>query len=80
VTPVPPSVEINHALLFSIGTGLWGIALAVMVVLDLAGIYQARVWIWVCGAGLILGIAAIIYSKFSWRARQPSAQINRDER
>jgi hypothetical protein len=61
---------INHPVVFGIGTGLWAIALAVMVVLDLTGTYQARVWIWVCAVGVVLGIAATVYSKFSWRARR----------
>jgi hypothetical protein len=70
VTILPPPVVINHPLLFGIGTALWAIALTVMVILDLTGLYQARVWIWVCAVGVVLGIAAIVYSKFSWRSRR----------
>ncbi|MDR1185918.1 MAG: DUF2530 domain-containing protein [Bifidobacteriaceae bacterium] len=70
MTTLPPPVVINHPVVFGIGTGLWAIALAVMVVLDLTGTYQARVWIWVCAVGVVLGIAATVYSKFSWRARR----------
>jgi hypothetical protein len=67
---LPPPVVINHPLLFGIVTGLWAVALGVIVVLDLAGVYQARVWILVCAVGVLLGIAGIIYTKFSWRARR----------
>jgi hypothetical protein len=70
---MPPPVEINHPLLFGIGAGLWAAALVVIVVLDLAGLYQARVWIWVCAVGVLLGVVAIIYSKVSWRARRNPA-------
>ncbi|MDR2566125.1 MAG: hypothetical protein LBC97_08740 [Bifidobacteriaceae bacterium] len=70
MSTLPPPVEINHPLLFGIGTGLWALALAVLVALDLTGVYQARVWIWVCGVGVVLGIAGVVYSKHSWRARR----------
>jgi hypothetical protein len=56
-------------LLFWVGTGLWFTALLVMVALDLLGVYQARVWITVCAVGTLLGIAALFYVRFSWRAR-----------
>jgi hypothetical protein len=71
---LPPPVQIDYPVLFGIGTGLWGVALVTLVTLDLTGAYQARVWIWVCAVGMILGIAAIIYSKFSWRARRNEAR------
>ncbi|MDR2373670.1 MAG: hypothetical protein LBD77_06145 [Bifidobacteriaceae bacterium] len=67
---MPPPVTINYPLMFGIGTGLWAVALAVIVILDLTGVYQARVWIWVCAVGTLLGVAGTVYSKFSWRARQ----------
>jgi hypothetical protein len=67
---IPPPVVINHPLLFAIGTGLWTAALAVVVALDLMGIYRARVWIAVCAVGVILGLVSVVYTKFSWRARR----------
>jgi hypothetical protein len=69
VSQTPPPVQINHPLLFSICTALWGVALIVMVILEAAGIYPVRVWIVVCVVGFLLGILAIIYSKSSWRTR-----------
>jgi polyferredoxin len=66
----PPPVVINHPLLFAIGTGLWAIALALVVALDLMGMYRARVWIAVCAVGVFLGLVAVVYTKFSWRARR----------
>jgi prepilin signal peptidase PulO-like enzyme (type II secretory pathway) len=68
---LPPPVVINHPLLFAVGTGAWGIALMLMVALDLMGMYRARVWIAVCAVGVVLGVIAIVYTKFSWRTRRP---------
>jgi hypothetical protein len=78
VTTVPPAVEINHPLLFGIGTALWALALAVTVVLDVTGTHQARVWVWVCAVGMVLGIAGTVYSKYSWRARRNSGRRDAD--
>jgi hypothetical protein len=63
-------VEINHPLLFGIGTGLWALALVALVALDLFGVYRAGSWIWVCAVGVVLGTAGVIYSRHSWRARR----------
>jgi hypothetical protein len=62
---------INHPLLFAIGTIGWLIALIVLVTLQATGTYQAPEWIAVCAVGAGLGVIAIIYSRFSWRARRP---------
>jgi hypothetical protein len=67
---VPAPVVINHPLLFAIGTGGWFIALLMMVALDLMGMYSARIWIAVCAVGVVLGLMATIYAKFSWRTRR----------
>ncbi|MDR1118811.1 MAG: hypothetical protein LBL01_05890 [Bifidobacteriaceae bacterium] len=67
---LPPPVVINYPVLFGIGTGAWAVALATMVTLDLAGMYRARVWIWVCAVGVLLGVVAIVYTKVSWRTRR----------
>jgi hypothetical protein len=66
---VPKAVVINHPLLFGVGTVGWFVAFALMVTLDLTGVYTARVWIAVCAVGVLLGLAATLYTKFSWRAR-----------
>jgi hypothetical protein len=70
---VPPPVVINYPVLFSIGTGGWAAALITMVTLDLTDTYRARVWIWVCAVGVLLGVVGIVYTKVSWRARPGGA-------
>jgi hypothetical protein len=64
-------VVINYPVLFALGTGAWFMALALMTTLDLMGWYRARVWIAVCAVGVVLGVCGIVYTKFSWRAKNP---------
>ncbi|MCL2804052.1 MAG: DUF2530 domain-containing protein [Micrococcales bacterium] len=65
----PPPVQINHPLLFGLGTGLWALALAVLAILYWGFDQPVGRWLWVCLVGLVLGVVGVIYSRHSWRAK-----------
>jgi hypothetical protein len=65
----PAPVTVNHPVLFAVGTALWVAALLVLAAARLAGWFDPGDWLWVAAAGVALGVAAILYSKHSWRAR-----------
>jgi hypothetical protein len=59
----------KHVTLFAIGTGLWAVALAVLLILDAFHVHDAGNWTFVCIVAIALGVVAILYSRTSWRAR-----------
>lgn len=56
-----------------VGTGVWGIALAVVLAVPMRD--DRRWWVWVCAAGIALGLAAAA-GLLVRRLRQPSGDAS----
>jgi hypothetical protein len=57
--PSPPPIETNERLIGVLGTAAWAVA---FVVLLLAGLpHEDRWWLWVCAAGVVIGLFALWY-------------------
>ncbi|MDR1295571.1 MAG: DUF2530 domain-containing protein [Bifidobacteriaceae bacterium] len=59
----------RHTALFATGTGLWALALAILAIGEATHVHDAGDWVWVCVAGIVLGIVGVCYAHVSWRAR-----------
>jgi hypothetical protein len=72
--PDPPPLETDDVRTVAVGTGLWGAALVVLVVLRLTDAVRVETWWMVmCACGLALGIAGV------WYCRRRRAAIERDK-
>jgi hypothetical protein len=60
--PDPPPLETDDVRTVAVGTGLWAVALVVLVVLRLADVTRVEGW-WIvmCAWGLGLGLAGVRY-------------------
>ncbi|MCL1897612.1 MAG: DUF2530 domain-containing protein [Micrococcales bacterium] len=68
-TTLPP-VHINHRLVFTLGTLVWALALAVTAVLFWAFDQPIGKMVLVCATGTALGVVGLIYVRHSWRAQE----------
>ncbi len=60
--PDPPPLETDDVRTVAVGTGLWAVALVVLVVLRLADVTRVETWWMVmCGCGLALGLVGTRY-------------------
>jgi hypothetical protein len=65
--PDPPPIQTNDVLIAVVGTGAWSVAL---VVLLLVGLPEAdRWWLWVCVAGIAIGLFGVWYIPRLQRSR-----------
>ena len=71
--PAPPPLEANDQLVTAIITAAWAFALIVLLVLRDRIPAPERWWIWVCVAGLAMGLFALWYVPRMKRARARSA-------
>jgi hypothetical protein len=71
--PAPPPLEANDQLVTAIITSAWAVALIVLLVLRARIPGPERWWIWVCVAGLAMGLFALWYVPRMKRARARSA-------
>ena len=71
--PSPPPLEANDQLVTAIITSAWAVALIVLLVLRDRIPGPERWWIWVCVAGLAMGLFALWYVPRMKRARARSA-------
>jgi drug/metabolite transporter (DMT)-like permease len=71
--PAPPPLEANDPLVTAIITAAWAAALIVLLVLRDWVPASERWWIWVCVAGLAMGLFALWYVPRMKRARARSA-------
>ncbi|GAA2285678.1 DUF2530 domain-containing protein [Nonomuraea roseoviolacea subsp. roseoviolacea] len=57
--PDPEPIETNDTATVAVGTGLWALALVVLLVLrpDPAHMW----WVWTCVAGVVLGLMGLWY-------------------
>jgi hypothetical protein len=61
--PDPPPLETNDLAVITGGTLLWVVALAVVLVLKLAGVGIHAWWWQMCAAGAVLGLYGIRYCR-----------------
>ena len=71
--PAPPPLEANDQLVTAIITAAWAVALIVLLVLRDRIPATERWWVWVCVAGLAMGLFALWYVPRMKRARARSA-------
>ena len=72
--PAPPPLEANDQLVTAIITAAWAVALVVLLVLRDRIPATERWWIWVCVAGLAMGLFALWYVPRMKRARARAAR------
>jgi H+/Cl- antiporter ClcA len=71
---VPPPLEGNDRLIAAVGTGVWAVALIIVVLLRDHLPRSSHWWIWTCVAGVGLGLFGVVYVPLLQRSR------NRDGR
>jgi drug/metabolite transporter (DMT)-like permease len=71
--PSPPPLEANDQLVTAVITGAWAVALVVLLVLREQIPPAERWWIWVCVAGVVMGLFALWYVPRLKRSRARSA-------
>jgi drug/metabolite transporter (DMT)-like permease len=69
----PPPLEANDQLVTAVITAAWAVALVVLLVLRERIPPGERWWIWVCVAGVVMGLFALWYVPRLKRARTRSA-------
>ncbi|MCC2334223.1 DUF2530 domain-containing protein [Cellulomonas wangsupingiae] len=62
----PPPIDVDLARVMGSGTTLWGAALVVTGVLSWLGVAPAT-WVWVCGAGVALGVVGVLWARHNGR-------------
>ncbi|HEY5990215.1 MAG TPA: DUF2530 domain-containing protein [Streptosporangiaceae bacterium] len=76
--PAPPPLEANDQLVIGVITAGWAVALAVMLALYGQLRPADRWWVWICAAGLGMGLFGLWYMPRTKRARARAA-ARRDE-
>ena len=71
--PAPPPLEANDQAVTAVITAGWAVALVVLLVLRDQIPSGQRWWIWVCVAGVVMGLFALWYVPRLKRARARSA-------
>jgi hypothetical protein len=71
--PVPPPLEANDQLVTAVGTVAWAVALVILLILREQIPAGERWWIWVCVAGLVMGLFGLWYVPRLKRARARAA-------
>jgi hypothetical protein len=57
--PDPPPLETNDVVLVAVGTAGWALALVVLLLLDAVGKDIHGWWLWMCAAGIGLGLVGV---------------------
>jgi hypothetical protein len=71
--PSPPPLEANDQLVTAVITAGWAVALVVLLALSEEIPAGQRWWIWVCAAGLAMGLFGLWYVPRLKRSRARSA-------
>ncbi|GGQ45140.1 putative lysophospholipase L1 biosynthesis ABC-type transport system permease subunit [Actinomadura coerulea] len=77
--PDPPAMQTNDVRVAAAGTAAWAVALVVLLIVGLPP--QDRWWLWVCCAGIGIGLFATWYVPRlqAGRARQEAERAARRE-
>lgn len=68
--PAPKPVRVDLRIVFSLGTGLWAVALIVFIVLGTMG-YKVTEACIVCVSGVIIGLLLLVWEHFDrWDYRR----------
>ena len=59
--PAPPPLRVDTARVVLIGTGLWAVALVVLLIL---GDRVDRMWTWTCVAAIVLAVIGLAIMKW----------------
>ena len=78
--PAPPPLEANDQLVTAVITAAWAVALVILLILREQIPAGERWWIWVCAAGLAMGLFGLWYVPRLKRARARKAQRRADAR
>ncbi|TDC48010.1 DUF2530 domain-containing protein [Actinomadura sp. KC345] len=72
--PDPPPMQTNDVRIAAAGTAAWAVALVVLLIVGLPS--EDRWWLWVCVAGIAIGLFAVWYVPRlqAGRARQEAAR------
>ncbi|WP_067456766.1 DUF2530 domain-containing protein [Actinomadura macra] len=57
--PDPPPMRTNDVRIAAAGTAAWAVALVVLLIVDLPS--GDRWWLWVCVAGIVIGLFGVWY-------------------
>jgi len=71
--PAPPPLEANDQLVTAVITAAWAVALVILLILREQIPAGERWWIWVCAAGLAMGLFGLWYVPRLKRARARAA-------
>ena len=77
--PDPPPMQTNDVRIAAAGTAGWAVALVVLLIVGLPP--EDRWWLWVCVAGVVIGLFAVWYVPRlqAGRARQEAARAAQRE-
>jgi Protein of unknown function (DUF2530) len=78
--PAPPPLEGNDQLITGVITAGWAVALLVLLIGRERLPASDRWWIWVCAAGLAIGLFALCYMPRLKRSRSRSARRRAEDR
>jgi len=70
--PEPAPLQTNDVLVFAVGSAAWAIALVVLLLYGLPA--RDQWWLWVCVAGLGMGLFGTWYSPRLHRGRAAAAE------
>ena len=74
--PDPPPLETDDVTLVAAGTGLWLVALVVLLVLKAAGNHVRGWWLVMCAEGALLGLVGV---RYCWRRRAALSRSPRSD-
>ncbi|MEU4827512.1 DUF2530 domain-containing protein [Actinomadura sp. NPDC023710] len=77
--PDPPPMQTNDVRIAAAGALAWAVALVVLLIVGLPA--EDRWWLWVCGAGIVIGLFGVWYTPRlqAGRARQEADRAAKRE-
>ena len=62
----PPPIDVDLARVMTAGTVVWVVALVAVAVLRWADVVPVE-WVWVCAAGVLVGVAGVLWARHNGR-------------
>ena len=62
----PPPIDVDLARVMGAGTVAWVVALVVVALLRWADVVPVE-WVWVCSAGVLVGVAGVLWARRNGR-------------